>query len=127
MARTVLNNVTVDEQRTHEAVSRGYMNATELADYLVRKRIPFRDAHDIVGKIVVRAVELGKEINELSISELRSYSTLIDEDVFSVLALEHTLGSKNCIGGTSPSQVNEAIAVARKSVDYLQTHSRQKL
>ena len=117
MARTVLNNVTVDEQRTHEAVSGGYMNATELADYLVRKGIPFRDAHDIVGKIVVRAVELGKEINELSISELRSYSTLIDEDVFSVLTLEHTLGSKNCIGGTSPSQVNEAIAVARKNVD----------
>lgn len=116
VARTVLNNVTVDEQRTGAAVSRGYMNATELADYLVRKGIPFRDAHEIVGKIVVKAIELGKEINELSISELRLYSQVIDEDVFSALTLERTVASKNCPGGTAPSQVKEAIAVARKNI-----------
>jgi len=117
VARTVLNNVTADELRTHEAVSRGYMNATELADYLVQKGTPFRDAHEIVGKIVVRAMELGKEINELAISDLRSHSTLIDEDVFSVLTLERTLASKACTGGTSPSQVKDAIAVARKNIE----------
>jgi argininosuccinate lyase len=117
VARTVLNNITVDEPNAHEAVSAGYMNATELADYLVRKGVPFRDAHEVVGKIVVKAIELGKEINQLPISELRSYSTLIDEDVFTVLTLERTLASKDCTGGTSPSQVNEAIAVARKNIE----------
>ena len=115
VTRTVLNNITVDERKTHDAVSAGYMNATELADYLVRKGIPFREAHEIVGKIVVKAIELGKEINQLSISELQAYSNLIDEDVFAVLTLESTLASKNCTGGTSPSQVNKAIAVARKN------------
>ena len=117
VVRTVLNNITVDKQKTSEAVSHGYMNATELADYLVRKGIPFRDAHEIVGRIVVRAIELGKEINELSISELRSYSTLIDEDVFSSLTLERTLASKHCTGGTAPSQVKAAIAIARKNIE----------
>jgi argininosuccinate lyase len=117
VAKTVLNNITVDEQKTHDAVSRGYMNATELADYLVRKGIPFRQAHEIVGKIVVKAIELGKEINQLTISELRSHSSLIDEDVFSVLTLERTLASKACTGGTSPTQVKNAIAAARKSLE----------
>jgi argininosuccinate lyase len=116
VAQTVLRNISVDEQKTRAAASSGYMNATELADYLVRKGIPFRDAHEIVGKIVVKAIELGKEISELSISELRSHSSLIDEDVFSVLTLEHTLASKACTGGTSPAQVYEAIAVARKAL-----------
>jgi argininosuccinate lyase len=93
------------------------MNATELADYLVRKGIPFRQAHEIVGKIVVNAIELGKEINQLTISELRSHSSQIDEDVFSVLTLERTLASKACTGGTSPTQVKNAIAAARKSLE----------
>ena len=114
---TVLHNIRVDERNAHEAVSAGYMNATELADYLVRKGIPFREAHEIVGKIVVKAIEVGKEINQLSISELQSHSSLIDEDVFAVLTLERTLASKNCTGGTSPSQVDEAMAVARKNLE----------
>jgi argininosuccinate lyase len=114
---TVLNNIAVDEQRSHEAVSRGYMNATELADYLVRKGMPFRDAHGLVGKVVVKAVEMGKEINQLSISELRAYSNLIDDDVFAILTLERTVASKDCVGGTSPSQVNKAIAIARQNIE----------
>jgi argininosuccinate lyase len=65
VARTVLNNIAVNEQKTGEAVSHGYMNATELADYLVRQGVAFRGAHEIVGKIVVRGIELGKEINQL--------------------------------------------------------------
>jgi len=117
VARTVLNNIAVNEQKTGEAVSHGYMNATELADYLVRQGVAFRGAHEIVGKIVVRGIELGKEINQLSISELQAYSNLIDEDVFSALTLESTLASKNCTGGTASSQVNEAIAVARKNIE----------
>jgi argininosuccinate lyase len=117
VARTVLKSITIDERKTREAVSTGYMNATELADYLVRKGVAFREAHEIVGKIVVNAIELGKEINQLSISALRSHSTLIDEDVFTALTLERTLASKDCIGGTSPRQVKNAIAAARKSLE----------
>jgi argininosuccinate lyase len=117
VACTVLKNIAVDEKRTFEAASRGYMNATELADYLVRKGVPFRHAHEIVGRIVVKAIELGKEINDLSVSELRSYSNLIEEDVFSALTLERTLASKDCVGGTSSSQVNQAIAIARHNIE----------
>jgi argininosuccinate lyase len=116
IARTVLRNISVNEQRTRDAASVGYMNATELADYLVRKGIPFRDAHDIVGKIVRRAIELGKEIDELPISELREYSKVIGDDVFAVLTLESTLASKRCPGGTSPARVAEALSAARESL-----------
>jgi argininosuccinate lyase len=117
VTRTVLSNIAVDENRTREAASRGYMNATELADYLVRKGIPFREAHELVGKIVVMAIQVGKEIDELSISQLRSQSSLIDEDVFGSLTLQSTVASKSCPGGTSPSQVNEALLAARRTLE----------
>jgi argininosuccinate lyase len=115
IAQVVLSNITVNENRARKAASQGYMNATELADYLVRKGVPFRDAHEVVGKIVLRSIELGKEIEELSVSELRSYSTVIDEDVFPGLTLERTIGSKVSTGGTALSQVKEALEFARKS------------
>ena len=114
---TVLRNITVDDNRTREAASRGYMNATELADYLVRKGVPFRQAHELVGKIVIMAVQVGKEIDELSISQLRSQSSLIDDDVFAVLTLQGTVASKSCSGGTSHSQVNEALLAARRTLE----------
>ena len=67
------------------------MNATELADYLVRKGMPFREAHEVVGRIVLRAIELETQIEELSIEELQKFSTLIDNDVYEALSLEQTL------------------------------------
>ena len=117
IGQAVLNNIAINKERARESASQGYMNATELADYLVRKGIPFRDAHETVGKIVVRAIELGKEIDELPISELRSYSPLIDEDVFVVLTLESTVNSKTSKGGTATSQVDEALVTARKGLE----------
>jgi argininosuccinate lyase len=113
---TVLRNISVNKERTLAAASRGYMNATELADYLVRKGMPFRDAHEVVGKIVMRAIEQGQELDQLSLSELQAFSTLIAEDVHIALSLEQTLMSKSQTGGTSPASVSAALAKARESL-----------
>lgn len=111
---TVLRNVRLNEERGRRAASRGYMNATELADYLVRKGLPFREAHDTVGRIVLRAIEDGIELDELPLEELRKFSPLIEEDVRRALSLEQTLLSKSQTGGTSPERVAEALADARR-------------
>jgi len=115
-ATLVLRNVEIREDRTREAASHGMMNATELADYLVRKGMPFREAHETVGRIVVHAIERGVELQELSLDELRSISTLIDADVFAALSLEKTLETKAQVGGTSPARVAEALVAARNSL-----------
>jgi argininosuccinate lyase len=113
---TVLRNLSVNEELTRDAASTGYMNATELADYLVRKGAPFREAHETVGRIVVHALARGVELQELSLEEMRSLSALIDEDVFPALSLERTLETKSQVGGTSPECVTDALAVARSSL-----------
>ena len=113
---TVMRNLNINEARTREAASTGYMNATELADYLVRKGMPFREAHETVGKIVVHAIARGVELQDLSLEELRSASALIDQDVVEALSLERTLQTKSQIGGTSPECVEDALAAARRSL-----------
>ena len=89
------------------------MNATELADYLVGKGMPFREAHETVGRIVVKAIERGAELQQLSLDELRSVSPLIEMDVFEALSLDRTLATKSQPGGTAPERVSEALAAAR--------------
>jgi argininosuccinate lyase len=116
VAATVLNNLTVNQGRTQSASSQGYMNATELADYLVRKGMPFREAHDTVGRIVLHAISRQVELNELSLDEMRTISTLIEPDVYEALTLEQTLATKSQVGGTSRKRVAEALAAARKDV-----------
>jgi len=111
---TVLGNITVNKERAQAAASRGYMNATELADYLVRKGLPFREAHELVGKIVTRAIEFGKELEEMSLDQLYLLSGLIKEDVYEALSLDQTLNSKSQIGGTAREVVNAALLAARK-------------
>jgi argininosuccinate lyase len=106
---TVLRNITIDKDRALTAASGGYMNATELANYLVRKDVPFRDAHEIVGKVVMRAIERGKELEQLGLDELREFSSLIDDDVYQALSLERTLDSKSQIGGTARELVEAAL------------------
>jgi argininosuccinate lyase len=85
-----------------------------LADYLTRKGMPFREAHETVGRIVMRAIEQGVELNELPLDELRTFSDLIDEDVFEALSLERTLARKAATGGTAPAHVQEALSAARQ-------------
>jgi argininosuccinate lyase len=109
----VLRNVRLKEDVTNLAASRGYLNATELADYLVKKGIPFRTAHDTVGKVVLFAIENNKELQDLNLEDFAKFSDFIGEDVFEALSLKQTLESKNQIGGTSPKRVAEALIAAR--------------
>ena len=113
---TVFRNISVNKERTLNASSSGYMNATELADYLVRKGMPFRDAHEVVGKLVRRAIELDKELDQLPLSEFREFSTLFAEDVHMALSLEATLKSKSQTGGTAPDLIGASLARARASL-----------
>jgi argininosuccinate lyase len=116
VSQTVLSNISINREKAKAAGAGGYMNATELADYLVRKGMPFRDAHETVGKIVMGAIQVGKELNDMPIADLRAFSTLIDEDVYLALSLERTLAAKSQPGGTAPTQVARALATARASL-----------
>ncbi|MBB6519929.1 argininosuccinate lyase [Pseudoteredinibacter isoporae] len=91
-----------------EAAKRGFSTATDLADYLVCKGVPFRDAHEIVGKSVAYGLENDKDLSEMSLSELQQFSDQISDDVFEVLTLEGSVAARNHIGGTAPNQVREA-------------------
>jgi argininosuccinate lyase len=110
---TVLRNLRINEESAREAATHGYMNATELADYLVRKGTPFREAHGTVGRIVMHAIGRGVELNELTLDELKSMSLQIEQDVFDSLSLERTLESKSQIGGTAPERVAEELQAAK--------------
>ncbi|MFN2501916.1 MAG: argininosuccinate lyase [Pyrinomonadaceae bacterium] len=113
----VLDNVRVNEERMRDAATRGYLNATELADYLVKKGIPFRTAHETVGKVVLQAIGLRKELNELTPDELQALSSKIGPDVMDSLSLDATLASKNVPGGTSREQVTAALAEAHSYLE----------
>jgi len=99
-----------------DATLKGYATATDLADYLVKKGLPFRDAHEVVGKLVALGLEQQKDLSEISLEELQAASGLIDEDVFEVLTLEGSLGARDHLGGTAPSQVRRAIDKARQEI-----------
>jgi argininosuccinate lyase len=116
VATTVLRNIRVNAARSLDAATHGYLNATELADYLTRKGMPFREAHETVGRIVVQAIERRVEINELPLDEMRSFSPLIEQDVFDALSLARTLDAKSQTGGTSPARVADELTRARLSL-----------
>ena len=97
-----------------EAARRGFSTATDLADYLVRKGLPFRDCHEIVGHAVKYGVDSGKDLAEMSLDELRRFSEQIDADVFDVLTLEGSVNARDHIGGTAPNQVRAAVARGRR-------------
>lgn len=98
------------------AARAGFATATDLADYLVRKGIAFRDAHEIVGKTVAYGVAQDKDLAEMSLHELRQFSNDIDADVFKVLTLEGSVASRNHLGGTAPDQVRTAIQSYKKNL-----------
>ena len=100
----------------YQAAKQGFSTATDLADYLVGKDLPFRDAHEVVGKAVAFGIEQNKDLSEMSLQELKQFSDIIDEDVFDVLTLEGSIAARNHIGGTAPAQVRQAIADGRKRI-----------
>lgn len=117
IAATVLKNIRVNETRARDAATHGCLNATELADHLVRKGVPFREAHETVGHIVTRAVESGCELEGLPLNELQTFSPQIDTDVFEALSLERTLAAKNQTGGTAPERVAGELKSARTRLE----------
>ncbi|WP_372881048.1 argininosuccinate lyase [Psychromonas sp.] len=114
MASMALTDLKVNEQRTKEAAQGGYSNATELADYLVAKGIPFREAHHIVGVAVVGAIEKGVPLEELTVAQFKEFSEVIEDDVYPVLTLEATLAARKALGGVSPTQIEYALTEAEQ-------------
>jgi argininosuccinate lyase len=112
----MLRGIKVNKEAMRNAATEGFATATDLADYLVKKGMPFRDAHEVVALAVRHAVDKGCDLSDLSLAELQKFSTQIAEDVYQVLTLEGSLASRDHIGGTAPTQVKQAIARARKSL-----------
>ena len=98
------------------AAKRGFSTATDLADYLVKKGVPFRDAHEIVGKSVAFGVAESRDLSEMTLEELQQFSDVIGEDVFDVLTLEGSVQARDHLGGTAPNQVRAAVARARAAL-----------
>jgi len=113
----VAGGIEVDAGRMRAAAGTGYATATDLADYLVRKGVPFRDAHEAVAQAVRHAEARQVDLAQLPLDALQRFSPLIDDDVFSVLTLEGSVASRNRAGGTAPEQVREAIRAARAALD----------
>ena len=109
----MMSGVTVNADAMRRAALEGFATATDLADYLVKKGMPFRDSHEVVAKAVRHAEGKNCDLADLPLDELRQFSDLIGEDIYGVLTLEGSLQSRNHIGGTAPQAVRGAIARAR--------------
>ncbi|MCX8747282.1 argininosuccinate lyase [Snodgrassella sp. B3800] len=110
----MMRGVSVKPKNLRAAVLQGFATATDLADYLVKKGLPFRDSHEVVARAVRLAEEQQKELSELPLEVLQSFSGLIEEDVYLVLSPEGSLNARNHIGGTAPVQVRAQVARWRK-------------
>ncbi len=109
----MLPHITVKRDHCRAAAAKGFSTATDLADYLVKKGLPFRDAHHVVGSAVAHAAQKDCDLADLPLDELRGFSPLIEADVYERITLEGSLAARNHYGATSPAQVRAAIARAR--------------
>ncbi len=112
----MLGGISVNKPNMRQAALEGFATATDLADYLVKKGMPFRDAHEAVALAVKHAVQKKCDLADLPLNELRQFSGLIADDIYNVLTLEGSVASRNHIGGTAPAQVKQAIQRARKII-----------
>jgi len=110
----MIGSIQVNAGRTRAAALEGFSTATDLADYLVKKGLPFRDAHEAVARAVRHAEASGLDLAQLPLAELQAFSPLVDASVHDVLTLEGSAASRNHIGGTAPAQVRAAIERARR-------------
>jgi len=111
----MVKTLKVKAENTRRAVERGYILATDLADYLVKKGEAFRTAHDIVSKLVSYAMEKNKPFGELSLAEYKKFSPLFEQDVYSI-TVESSIAARDVVGGTAPGQVARALATAKKLI-----------
>ncbi len=116
----LLDNLVFKTDTMYQATQTGCMTATDLADYLVLKDVPFRKAHGIVGKTVAYCLEKKCELSDLSIDEMQSFSAVIKEDVFDILSVEGSVNSRMSTGGTSRKRVEEALIAAEKQMGIRQ-------
>ncbi|MFD2369350.1 argininosuccinate lyase [Brevibacillus sp. GCM10020057] len=117
----MIQTMQVKTERMRQAVTNDFSNATDLADYLVRKNMPFRQAHEVVGRTVLYCIEHQKYLLDLSLEELQSFSDVIGEDVYEALAVETVVNARNVLGGTARNQVEAQIEWYRKKL--LETHA----
>lgn len=109
----MIDTMQVKKENMYHAVDQDYSNATDIADYLVTKGLPFREAHEIIGKIVLYAIQQKKYLLELSLDEYQSFSTLFAKDVFTFLEPKHVVDARKSLGGTAKSQVQQQLAQAK--------------
>ena len=108
--------INTNKDNMYQSALKGYTTATDLADYLVKKGLAFRDAHDVVGKAVSYGLKERKDLSKFTIDELKNFNSLIEEDIFDVISLEGSINARNHLGGTSPNQISIAIKAGRKSI-----------
>ncbi|WP_227428796.1 argininosuccinate lyase [Psychrobacter sp. I-STPA6b] len=113
----MLPNIIPNKENMRAATMKGYATATDLADYLVRRGVAFRDAHEVVGNTVALAIKEGVDISELSLEQLQQFSDAISDDVFDYLTLEGSLAARDHLGGTAPNQVTQAVARGRERLE----------
>jgi argininosuccinate lyase len=111
----MLKTIEVNAEKARSALEGGYILATDLADYLVKKGKAFRSAHEIVAKLVSYAIENDKSLSKLTLAEYKKLSPLFEDDVFSI-TIESSLAARDVIGGTAPKQVARALTAAKKSL-----------
>jgi len=112
----LLANTTFNTDRMRDATHGGFMTATDLADYLVRKNIPFRQAHAIVGKVVAHCQDRDIELIDMTLADLKTFAPEIEEDVFAILDVDGSVHSRTSTGGTAPDQVEKALAAAEQQL-----------
>jgi argininosuccinate lyase len=112
----MIETMTVNKDVMRKAINNDFSNATDIADYLVRKGLPFRDAHEVIGKIVLYSIQSNKFLLDLSFEEYQGFSPLFEEDIYVVLAPEHVVGVRNSFGGTAPEQVEKQIKLAEEKL-----------
>ena len=112
----MMHALQVKADNMREAAIRGFSTATDLADYLVKKGVAFRDSHEIVGNAVAYGIAQQKDLGEMSLEELQQFSDIISNDVFDVLTLEGSVNARNHLGGTAPNQVKAVVIRARERI-----------
>ncbi|WEG13071.1 argininosuccinate lyase [Pullulanibacillus sp. KACC 23026] len=121
----MLETMTVNTKAMQEAVTKDYSNATDLADYLVNKGMPFREAHEVIGQLVHYGIKHGKFLLDLDLNEFQSFSELFDDAVYTVLKPENVVAARNSEGGTGFDQVKKQLQLARNAGTVLAFHSKQ--
>jgi argininosuccinate lyase len=114
----MLCTLKINERRMRQAAEEGFLLATDLAEYLTRKGMPFREAHKVVERLVKHCLQEGKDLNELKKEELKDFSELLDEDVFKILSVNASIAARNTPGGTAPEKVRQRLKEARESLSF---------